>query len=69
MPAGYRAEHIGSLLRPAELLEARRTGPPEKLRELEDRHILRVLSRQKEIGFQLVTDGELRRRNFISLTA
>lgn len=68
MSIAYRAEHIGSFLRPAELLEARRTPAfnPERLRELEDKHIRRVLARQEEIGFQIFTDGELRRRNFMS---
>ncbi len=40
--------------------------PTQKLRELEDRHILRVLGRQKELGLQIFTDGEFRRRNFMS---
>jgi 5-methyltetrahydropteroyltriglutamate--homocysteine methyltransferase len=68
MSIAYRAEHIGSFLRPAELLEARRTLAfnPERLRELEDKHIRRVLARQEELGFQIFTDGELRRRNFMS---
>ena len=67
MPAPYRADHVGSFLRPAELLEARRNGKdPNRLRELEDRHIARVLARQKELGFEIFTDGELRRRNFMS---
>jgi 5-methyltetrahydropteroyltriglutamate--homocysteine methyltransferase len=55
------------LLRPAELLEARRAGAPaERLREIEDRHIRRVITRQRELGLDIVTDGELRRRNFMS---
>jgi 5-methyltetrahydropteroyltriglutamate--homocysteine methyltransferase len=62
----YRADHVGSFLRPAELLEARRGAGPERLREIEDRHVLRVLAKQKELGFEAVTDGELRRRNFMS---
>jgi 5-methyltetrahydropteroyltriglutamate--homocysteine methyltransferase len=64
----YRAEHIGSFLRPAELLEARSNPAvdPAELRVLEDRHIQRVLTRQKELGFEIFTDGELRRRNFMS---
>lgn len=66
MPATFRADHIGSFLRPADLLEARRSAPPEKLRQLEDHHIHRILAKQKELGFQTVTDGELRRRNFMS---
>ena len=57
----------GSFLRPAELLEARRDGKDQQeLRELEDRHIARVLAKQKELGFEIFTDGELRRRNFMS---
>jgi 5-methyltetrahydropteroyltriglutamate--homocysteine methyltransferase len=48
------------------LLDARNTASPEKLRQIEDQHILRVLAKQKELGFEIVTDGELRRRNFMS---
>jgi 5-methyltetrahydropteroyltriglutamate--homocysteine methyltransferase len=67
MPALYRADHVGSFLRPAELLEARRNGKdPQRLRELEDRQIARVLAKQKELGFEIFTDGEFRRRNFMS---
>ncbi|MGH9496327.1 MAG: hypothetical protein ACRD3B_15110 [Candidatus Sulfotelmatobacter sp.] len=68
MPALYRADHVGSFLRPAELLNARRSagGDPEPLRELEDLYIRRVLAKQKELGFEFATDGELRRRNFMS---
>src|SRR5579871_6245811 len=68
MPAPYRADHVGSFLRPAELLEARRNAAqdPKQLRALEDQHITRVLTRQKELGFEVFTDGELRRRNFMS---
>jgi 5-methyltetrahydropteroyltriglutamate--homocysteine methyltransferase len=66
MPAQFRADHIGSFLRPAELLEARCSASPEQLQELEDKHILRVLAMQKELGFEAATDGEFRRRNFMS---
>jgi 5-methyltetrahydropteroyltriglutamate--homocysteine methyltransferase len=68
MPSEYRAEHIGSFLRPPELLAARSnpTFDPQQLRALEDKHIQRVLVRQKELGFRIFTDGELRRRNFMS---
>ena len=67
-PAPHRADQVGSFLRPPELLEARRSAAtdPEGLRALEDRHILRVLARQKDLGFDVFTDGELRRRNFMS---
>jgi 5-methyltetrahydropteroyltriglutamate--homocysteine methyltransferase len=68
MPAKWRADHIGSLLRPAELLEARKNAAanPERLKQLEDQHVRRVLAKQKELGFEIATDGELRRRNFMS---
>ena len=68
MPAPFRADHVGSFLRPKELLEARGAAgtSPEQLRALEDRHIARVLDRQKELGFTIFTDGELRRGNFMS---
>jgi 5-methyltetrahydropteroyltriglutamate--homocysteine methyltransferase len=68
MPARYRADQVGSLLRPLELLEARASADPdaERLRAVEDRHILRVLAKQRELGFEIFTDGELRRRNFMS---
>src|SRR5947208_1147388 len=68
MSAQFRADHVGSFLRPAELLEARNNTPldAEQLRSLEDMHIQRVLDKQKELGFALATDGELRRRNFMS---
>jgi 5-methyltetrahydropteroyltriglutamate--homocysteine methyltransferase len=66
MSGTYRADQVGSFLRPAELLEARRTADPETLAEMENRHILRVLAKQEELGFDIFTDGELRRRNFMS---
>ncbi|MCI0486001.1 MAG: cobalamin-independent methionine synthase II family protein [Blastocatellia bacterium] len=66
MQERYRADHVGSLLRPPELLEARQAADAERLRSLEDGHILRVLDKQKELGFTIFTDGELRRLNFMS---
>jgi 5-methyltetrahydropteroyltriglutamate--homocysteine methyltransferase len=68
MSTSIRAEHIGSFLRPAELLEARHQphADPERVRALEDAHIKRLISHQKELGFQVFTDGETRRRNFMS---
>ncbi len=42
------------------------TNPPAELQEIEDRQILRVLERQKEIGLDIFTDGEFRRTNFMS---
>jgi len=67
MAIPYRADHIGSLLRPAELLQARQSRMAgEQLRALEDQHIKRIFAKQKELGFDIFTDGELRRRNFMS---
>jgi 5-methyltetrahydropteroyltriglutamate--homocysteine methyltransferase len=66
MTTPYRADQVGSFLRPVELLEARGKSDPERLRALEDQHIRRVLARQQELGFEVFTDGELRRKNFMS---
>jgi 5-methyltetrahydropteroyltriglutamate--homocysteine methyltransferase len=68
MALTYRADQVGSLLRPREVLDARsdpRTTP-EQLNAIEDRHILRALERQKDLGFRIFTDGELRRGGFMS---
>jgi 5-methyltetrahydropteroyltriglutamate--homocysteine methyltransferase len=62
----FRAEHVGSLLRPPELAEARarwRRGelPTADLQAIEDGAIRAVVRRQQDIGLQVVTDGEFRR--------
>lgn len=62
----YRAEQVGSLLRPPELLKARADVAEGKvdadyLRYEEDRAILEVLSLQRQIGLDVITDGEYRR--------
>jgi 5-methyltetrahydropteroyltriglutamate--homocysteine methyltransferase len=64
--APFRADHVGSLLRPPELLRAREqhqqgTLAAEGLREIEDRSIRTVAKLQEEIGLQGITDGEYRR--------
>lgn len=61
-----RADHVGSLLRPKELLEARRKYfakrmTLDELRAIEDEAILQVLSMQREVGMEFSTDGEYRR--------
>ena len=66
-----RADQLGSLLRPAELLEARAARAAgrmtsEQLRELEDKAILDALEMQRETGIQVFTDGEYRRSTFRS---
>jgi 5-methyltetrahydropteroyltriglutamate--homocysteine methyltransferase len=68
MRHAYRADHIGSFLRPAELRAASRGNgvTAEELRGIQDRQILRILAKQKELGFDVFTDGELRRKNFMS---
>ena len=62
----FKAEHVGSLLRPVELREARakaRAGAlgTAALREVEDRTIRAAVARQEAIGLSVVTDGEYRR--------
>ena len=62
----FRAEHVGSLIRPPELLDVRypadsKPQSAEVLREIEDRHIKSVIRAQEEIGLQSITDGEFRR--------
>ena len=66
MPESLRADHVGSFLRPLELLAARENSDGATLKAMEDKHVLRVLAKQKELGFEIFTDGELRRRNFMS---
>ncbi len=65
----FRADHVGSLLRPPELLRARadfKTGriDSEDLREAEDEAIIRAIELQREAGLQSVTDGEFRRTSW-----
>ena len=64
----YRADHVGSLLRPPDLLDARKNPgvARERLTAIEDRYILDVLKRQQEAGLEIFTDGELRRTSFMS---
>ena len=62
----FRADHVGSLLRPAELHEARAKAKrgemsAEALGALQDKHIREVVAKQESVGMQLVTDGEFRR--------
>jgi 5-methyltetrahydropteroyltriglutamate--homocysteine methyltransferase len=65
--ARYRADNVGSFLRPKELLDLRHAGASEeRLRPVEDREILRILAKQRELGFELFTDGEFRRGGFMT---
>jgi 5-methyltetrahydropteroyltriglutamate--homocysteine methyltransferase len=65
----FRADHVGSLLRPPELLHARQEFAagqitPAELRAAEDAAIAQVVRMQAEAGLQSVTDGEFRRASW-----
>jgi 5-methyltetrahydropteroyltriglutamate--homocysteine methyltransferase len=65
----FRADHVGSFLRPAYLIEARTLKAQgaidaAQLREVEDRAIAEVVQMQREVGLQSITDGEFRRTYF-----
>ena len=65
----FRADHVGSLLRPQYLLEARAahaqgTLSAAGLREVEDRSIVEAIRLQEDAGLQSITDGEHRRTYF-----
>ena len=68
----YRADHIGSLLRPKKLREAFRALSGKELRAVQDECIREVVKLQKDCGLQVVTDGEFRRisywEKFVRLT-
>ena len=62
----YRADMVGSLLRPARLKEAREKHGAGKIDQaaltaIEDEEIRKVIRKQEEVGLQAVTDGEFRR--------
>ncbi len=66
MKPPFRADQVGSLLRPAELSEARKQHKQgkldaAKLKEIEDRSIKEAVHRQEAIGLKSITDGEFRR--------
>ena len=62
----FRADEVGSLLRPQRIKEARAKREkggisPEELRKVEDMEIEKVVHKQASIGLKLATDGEFRR--------
>ena len=66
MASPYRADHVGSLLRPPELLEvkaqfAEGKATEAQLHAAEDAAVLKALELQKSAGIDVVTDGEYRR--------
>ncbi|EWC45398.1 hypothetical protein DRE_00797 [Drechslerella stenobrocha 248] len=62
----YRAEHLGSLLRPGYLLEARQDDARNatELAAVEDKAIDAAINLQRELGFRTISDGEYRRHMF-----
>lgn len=66
MTQTFRADHVGSLLRPPELLQARAASldgrlDADELRAAEDAAVLKALELQREVGIDVYTDGEYRR--------
>jgi 5-methyltetrahydropteroyltriglutamate--homocysteine methyltransferase len=67
----FRADHVGSLIRPHSLIDARRDFMAGKLdheilHELEDLAIREVVAMQERIGLKSITDGEFRRSNYLT---
>jgi 5-methyltetrahydropteroyltriglutamate--homocysteine methyltransferase len=65
----FRADHVGSLLRPQEVLRARddfasAAITAEQLKEIEDAAIEKIIWQQGEVGLKTATDGELRRESW-----
>jgi 5-methyltetrahydropteroyltriglutamate--homocysteine methyltransferase len=71
MTARYRAEQVGSLLRPPELLQARFAHSEgrittDALRAHEDHAIATAFDRQRQLGLDILTDGEMRRGSWLT---
>jgi 5-methyltetrahydropteroyltriglutamate--homocysteine methyltransferase len=71
MATNYHAEHVGSLLRPQWLLDARSAGKQgrltsEHLCEAEDRAALEAIELQRQAGIEIFTDGEVRRDTWMA---
>jgi 5-methyltetrahydropteroyltriglutamate--homocysteine methyltransferase len=67
----FRADHVGSLLRPSWLIDARKDFQAgkishEELHKHEDRAVRAVVAMQEEIGLHSITDGEFRRQTYLS---
>ncbi len=65
----FRADHVGSLLRPLEVRQARadreaRRISAEQLREIEDTAVRWLVQMQQDVGLQGITDGEIRRTSW-----
>src|ERR1700689_2547140 len=71
MKKEFRAEHVGSLLRPPELLQARAAFaegrlPAPHLHLLEDLSIKGAVQKQRDIGLDILSDGEMRRGSWLT---
>jgi 5-methyltetrahydropteroyltriglutamate--homocysteine methyltransferase len=71
MSIRFRAEQVGSLLRPPEVLRARAAHAEGRLdlaelRAEEDRAIRQALDKQRELGLDVLTDGEMRRGSWLT---
>ena len=71
MPINYRAEVIGSMLRPQYLKDARKrweagTLPTLEFKRVEDRAVDEMIALQQRCGVDVVSDGEMRRTHFIA---
>ena len=67
----FRAEHVGSLLRPDELVQKRYAvaagkADAEELKPIEDKSVTEVVKLQKDCGFHAVSSGEYTRYAFLS---
>ena len=65
----FRADHVGSFLRPGYLLEAREQAARgdltrQELREVEDKAVAEIVAVQQDCGLKSITDGEYRRTYF-----
>jgi 5-methyltetrahydropteroyltriglutamate--homocysteine methyltransferase len=71
MATPFRADQVGSLLRPPEVLAAREAHEQgdsslEQLRQVEDRAVLQALEMLRSVGIEIFSDGELRRGSFLT---
>jgi 5-methyltetrahydropteroyltriglutamate--homocysteine methyltransferase len=71
MDPPFRADHVGSLIRPAALIEARRAVlagkmPVQALHATEDGAIREVVKLQEDLGLHSITDGEFRRASYLT---
>lgn len=69
----FRAEHLGSLLRPEELLKIRtdvdnRKAQQQQLTSIEDTAVKAIVETQINLGFHSISDGEYRRHSILSIS-